>query len=205
MAIEERGQAAMPQENWQQQHHVDIGALSQRVTGLESIISDIRLAIGDLSKKLDAKPTNWWGIIAGIVALLSLIGTVFLQAMAPVNASLDRHEREIGHIADSAVNRADYLRDREESERWTSSLRDRQRFNEDRGVFKDDLERVERTIARTMDTMAKGIEGSATKTDLANDARRTDERINTIASALHDLQHDFYSARITPVTPSLMK
>ena len=171
-----------------QQAHVDIGALAQRVTGLEAGVQDIRGAIVDLSKKLDAKPTNWWAIIGGMMAVLTVIGGAIGMLMSPMNGNIERHEREIAHIADTAVNRADYLRDREESERWISSLRDRTRFNEDRGVFKSDLDRIDKALAKIVDA-------SATKTDLADDARRTDERISAVASGLHDLQHDFYTNR----------
>ena len=180
----------MPQEAWQQAH-VDIGALAQRVTGLEAGVQEIRGAIVDLSKKLDSKPTNWWGIIGGLTAVLTVIGGAIGMLMSPVNGSLDRHEREIAHIAETGVHRDDYARDREQTEKWLGSQRDRMRFNEDRGVFKDDLERVERALAKLADT-------AATKADLADDVRRTDERINTLANGLHDLQHDFYASRATP-------
>jgi hypothetical protein len=177
----------MPEQAWQQAH-VDIGALAQRVTGLENGLQEIRSAIGDLAKKFDAKPTNWWGVIAGMAALLTVIGGAIGMLMSPVNGTLDRHEREIGHIVESAVNRADYMRDRDETERWLNSLRDRQRFNEDRGVFKTDLDRLEKLVTKLTDS-------TATKSDLSEDERRTDDRINTIAGALHELQHDFSTSR----------
>lgn len=180
----------MPEQAWQQAH-VDIGALAQRVTGLEAGVQEIRSAIGDLAKKFDAKPTNWWGIIGGMTALLTVIGGAIGMLMSPVNGTLDRHEREIGHIVETAVNRADYIRDREETQRWLESLRDRQRFNEDRGVFKDDLDRLEKLVTKL-------TESSATKADLSDEQHRTDERVNTLAAALHELQHDFSTSRPGP-------
>jgi hypothetical protein len=165
---------------------VDIGALAQRVTGLENGVQDIRGAIGELSKKLDSKPINWWGIIGGIMAILTVVGTAIGMLMSPVNYALERHEREIEHVAQSSVDRADYLRNREETERWVGSLRDRTRFNEDRGVFKEDFSRLDQALAKLS-------EAAASKADLSDASRRTDERINMVASALHDLQHDFYA------------
>jgi hypothetical protein len=182
--------------DWQDSVHVDIGALAQRVTGLESGVQEIRGAIGDLSKKLDAKPTNWFGLIAALTAVLTVIGGAIAMLMSPINYALDRHEREITHITETAVNRADYMRDHEEAARWIENLRDRLRFNEDRGVFKGDLDRVEEAIA-------KGAENAATKAGLADEARRSDERINTIAGALHELQHDLWASRQAPgVSPA---
>lgn len=186
----------MPQEAWQQAH-VDIGALAQRVTGLESGLQEIRGAIGDLAKKLDSKPTNWWGIIGGLMAVLTVIGGAIGMLMSPVNSDIARHEIAISHIAETAVHRSDYLRDREETERWLGSLRDRVRFNEDRGVFKDDLDRVEKSLAKL-------AESAATKSDLADDAHRTDERLTTIAAGLNELRHDYYVNRppSPPLTPA---
>ena len=175
-------------EAWQQAH-VDIGALAQRVTGLESGVADIRGAISDLSKKLDSKPTNWLGVISGLVAILTVIGGAIGMLMSPVNSMLDRHERSIEHIAQTAINRTDYIRDHDENERWITSLRDRTRFNEDRGVFKDDLDRIDKALTKL-------AESAASKADLADAARRTDDRINTVANGLHDVQHDFYGARL---------
>ena len=183
----------MPQEAWQQAH-VDIGALAQRVTGLEAGVQEIRGAIVDLSKKLDSKPTNWIGVIGGLTAVLTVIGGAIGMLLSPVNGILDRHEHEIAHIAETGIHREDYVRDRDQTEKWLGSLRDRMRFNEDRGVFKDDMDRIEKAIAKLADT-------AATKADLADDAHRTDERINTIANGLHDLQHDFYTSQRGPGSP----
>ena len=180
----------MPPDAWQQAH-VDIGALAQRVTGLEGGVQEIRGAISDLSKKLDAKPTNWFGIISAQVGVLSVVGGAMALVMAPRDASIERHERDIARISENAVHRADYLRDAEQNERWLGSMRDRLRFNEDRGVFKDDLDRVDKAIAKIADAMAA-------KSDLADDARRTDERISALSAGLNELRHDFYMGRSTP-------
>lgn len=176
--------AAAP-EAWQQAH-VDIGALAQRVTGLENVVEQIRGAISDLSKKLDGKPTNWLGIIGAQVGVLTVVGAAMSMLLSSRDASIDRHEREITRILETAVNRTDYLRDSEQKDHWMESLRDRIRFNEDRGVFKDDLDRVDKTIAKLADAMA-------TRSDLTDDAKRTDERINSLATGLNDLRREVYS------------
>jgi len=181
----------MQQQAWAEQSHVDISALAQRVTGLENGVQDIKGIITELAKKLDARPTNWFGIIGAQVGVLTVIGGAITFLVNPINSDISRHEHEISHIAESAINRSDYLRDREETERWIGSLRDRQRFNEDRGVFKDDLDRLEKLVTRL-------AESAATKADLAEDQRRGDERINTLAGALHELQHDFAASRVAP-------
>ena len=182
-----------PPEAWQLQTHVDIGALAQRVTGLETGVQEIRGAIGELSKKLDAKPTNWYGIIAAQVGLLTVIGGAITFLVSPINASLERHERDIARISENAIHRSDYLRDAEQNERWLGSLRDRVRYNEDRGVFADDLGRVEKELSKLADM-------AATKTDLADDSHRTDERISALSAAINEIRHDVYVGRAQGVS-----
>jgi chromosome segregation ATPase len=139
-----------------EQAHIDIGALAQRVTGLEGGVADIRVAISELSRKLDGKPTNWYGVIGGVVSMLALIGTVFAQAIAPINTDLTRHERDISRITETALSKEDYYRAHEtlvkqvkdlsenaleqikeqdaREDKWVSSIQDRLRADEDGSV-----------------------------------------------------------------------
>lgn len=43
---------------WRDQNHIDIGALAERVAGLENAIVNIGDQLRDIGKRLDAKPTN---------------------------------------------------------------------------------------------------------------------------------------------------
>ena len=129
---------------WQSQ--VDIGALTQRVTGLEASVNGIVDSIRDLSKKLDSKPTNWWGLVGGMVGIFSVGGGAVTMLLSPVNGSIERHEHIITHIAESAINRDDYIRDRGETERWISSVRDRLRSDEDVAVSQKQLGELEKRL-----------------------------------------------------------
>jgi hypothetical protein len=129
---------------WQSQ--VDIGALTQRVTGLEASVNGIVDSIRALSEKLDSKPTNWWGLVAGMVGIFSLGGGAVTMLLSPINLSIERHEHGITHIAESAINREDYVRDRGETERWISSVRDRLRSDEDVAVSQRELGELEKRV-----------------------------------------------------------
>ena len=197
---------ASPQ-RWSEQAHIDLGALSQRVTGLEGRIVDIGTQIGDLSRKLDGRPTNWWAVIGGIVSLLTLIGIVFGQAIAPMNYNIDRHEREIAHIAETSINREDYLRDRAENERWLASLRDRMRSDEDNAVTRREIDALSHTLNDATAARDKVLDAAIARVDkeidnlldtyaeaktVADQFQHTDERINTIVGGLNEMRHDFY-------------
>ena len=202
-----------PPEAWQQAH-VDIGALAQRVTGVEGTLQQIWGALGDLSKKLDSKPTNWWGIIGGIVGLLTILGTVFVQAMQPVNGTLERHDHEIAHISENALRKDDYFRAHdalqrevkemnEKDERWIASLRDRLRDDEDHAItqrqFSELKERLDERYKIT-EAYAKAADESAASRITALDAQvvkrpeieaanhSQDERITALSTRMNAIQ-----------------
>ena len=185
--------------DWQDSVHVDIGALAQRVTGLEAGMQQIQGAIGDLSKKLDGKPTNWYGIIGVGATVLSVIGGAITMLISPINADLNRHERDIVHIGESVVGRSEYTRHHEELARWLENLRDRVRADEDIAVTRREHDALSK---RLDDEASSRLRGDAAIVDqftksMEADEHRTDERINTIANGLHDLQHDFYTTHQT--------
>lgn len=199
-----------PPDSWISQTHVDIGALAQRVTGLENGIQDIRGALGDLSKKLDAKPTNWWGIIGGLMAVLTVIGGSIGFLISPINTSLDRHERDISRMIQSNVGRSEYSKDHDEMSRWLESLRDRLRSDEDVAITRREFDTLARhldeeiaTATRLHSEMAARFEKSAeqmtsqaaSRSEMVESARRTDDRVSSLASGLNELRHDFYMGR----------
>jgi hypothetical protein len=146
-------------------------------------------------------------VIGGLATVLTVIGGAVTMRLQPIDSGLERHEHEIRAISeelnksvqkivDHTVAVGRYDRDHDEQERWTTSLRDRIRFNEDRGVFKDDLARVDKALEKLGDS-------SASKSDLEEAVRRSDERINTMGAALHDLQREVYSRPLsTGVRPA---
>ena len=167
-----------PRSQWSEQAHIDLGALSQRVTGVEGSISDIGGQLRDLSKKLDSKPTNWWGIIAGLVGLLGLVGGFFTQAIQPITAVLDRHERYL----EKTVSIDAYEKDRENSRRAVdlAAQREEAATTEREKVKAETLARLDKSVDRITELMA-------TRAELEAQARRSDERINAIAAGMHDL------------------
>ena len=199
-----------PPEEWLSQTHVDLGALAQRVTGLENGHSEIRGAIGDLAKKLDAKPTNWWGVIGGVMAILTVIGGAIGFLITPVNGTLSRHEQDIAHWAQMTITRPEYVKDHEELIKWLESLRDRIRVNEDVSVSRREFDTMakrldEEVVTRTKsdeeatDRIEKSLErleaSVATRADFAESNRRTDDKVNMLASSLNEIRRDFYAAK----------
>jgi hypothetical protein len=154
--------------SWHEQNHIDIGALSERVDGLASSIGDIRDTLASINKRIEAKPTDTWKIVGGVGVLLTLGGGFLFQSLAPLNAEIARHDREIGRVADTALTRDDYRREHDEFVSWVSSLRDRQRADED-------------TVAATRIEMAK-LEGATDErhAEYLRDHEETQARISTL-------------------------
>ena len=205
---------------WSESVHVDIGALAQRVTGLENSVQDIRVGIQDLSKKLDTKPTNWIGVISALVAVLAVVGGAIAFLIAPINDSLSRHERALEHVSTTALSRPEYTEHHQELERWITNLRDRMRADEDVAVTRRDVDAIMKRIDEEVATrirndsevlahLGKDVDRlsatSVTRAEMDADSRRTDERINTLGSGLHDLQHDFYTSGHSPAAISPAK
>ena len=189
-------------EGWQQAH-VDIGALAQRVTGLEAGMQQIQGAIGDLSKKLDAKPTNWVGLISVLAAVLTVIGGAIAMLMSPINGDLSRHEREIARLGETLVGREEYKQHHEELARWLENLRDRVRADEDLAVTRREFDALAKRVDDENAVRSRGdAELSARLAkEIEELARRDDERTTTVANGLHELQHDFYASHQAVVPP----
>ncbi|MDE2106274.1 MAG: hypothetical protein KGL39_54140 [Patescibacteria group bacterium] len=146
------------QEAWVEQAHVDIGALAQRVTGLEGAIASVVDQIHDLAKKLDTRPTNWYGVIAGVGVILTLGGGFFYQAIAPVNSEILRNSTHIDKLTDVISKMAGEVewktdvRDYERQARIEAQrLADRQRADEGAAdaSFRTIIENVARLDERT--------------------------------------------------------
>lgn len=87
-----------------QQARYDIGALEQRVYGLEKAISDVSSDIAALGTKIDERSrTPWATLIAAGGFLLAFMTTVGVLAYRPVEADIARHERRINAIDDRYI------------------------------------------------------------------------------------------------------
>lgn len=190
--------------NWDQARS-DINVLAQRVTGIEnglaSLSSDLRL----VSTKLDAKPTNWLSVAAAAAAVLSVVGGFLLQGKQPIDTALDRHDREITKIVDTAVDKDDFREFKRESSNWNLSLRDRLRSDEDNAVTQRQITELEARL----DEHHRLVEGSTSQilTDLKARVDAIDgqlikrpeiqsivdginSRINSIIVSINDIRHD---------------
>lgn len=82
----------------------DLGALEQRVFGLEKAIGDISAAISALGAKIDERArTPWATLISALVFLLMFISTVGVLVYNPINSELTRHERLIAKVQDRYI------------------------------------------------------------------------------------------------------
>lgn len=202
--------------NWDRAHS-DINVLAQRVTGIESALVGFGSQLQDIRKQLESKPTDVWKIIGGVVTVISLIGGFLLVGKQPYDEGLARHDREIGHLVDTAVNRTDYLRDREGEAEWNRNLRDRLRADEDNGVTQrqiselkerideryriteksndEKIVRVEKHIDSIDEQLIKRPEINSIVSGLdgrVNSVNTTlDNRINSVILGLNELRHDF--------------
>lgn len=104
------GDVANPRANRDQQARFDIGALEQRVYGVEKAVNDISSSIAALSTKIDERSrTPWATLIAAAGFLLLFMSTVGVLAYRPVQSDLDRHERRLNSFDERYV--ADLQRD----------------------------------------------------------------------------------------------
>lgn len=87
-----------------QQARYDIGALEQRVYGVEKAINDISSSIAALGTKIDERSrTPWATLISAAAFLLLFMSTVGILAYRPIEADIGRHERHLSGIEDRYV------------------------------------------------------------------------------------------------------
>lgn len=94
--------------NWHERNHIDLGKLDQRVTGLENAIGDIGDQLREIGRRLEARPTDVWKIIGGVVTIISLVGGFLLIGKQPYDEGLGRHDREISRLVETAVAKDDF-------------------------------------------------------------------------------------------------
>lgn len=83
----------------------DIGALEQRVYGVEKAVGEIRDYLASLSTKIDERSrTPWATLIACGGFVLALISAVGVLAYAPINVELARHESLLAEYQQRYVN-----------------------------------------------------------------------------------------------------
>src|SRR5271156_3250710 len=119
--------------NWDRAHS-DIEVVKSRMTSLENSFIGFGEQLRDIGKRLDSKPTDIWKIVGGIVGILALVGAFLYQGKAYIDGTLERHDREIGRITETAVSKEDFRQHSQESDSWLASLRDRLRSDEDNAV-----------------------------------------------------------------------
>src|SRR6185437_7445828 len=82
----------------------DIGALDQRVFGLEKAVNDISSSIAALGTKIDERSrTPWVTIIASFTLLLGFMTTIGVMVYQPIKADIDRLEHHTDQFQDQYV------------------------------------------------------------------------------------------------------
>lgn len=82
----------------------DIGALDQRVLGLEQAVQSISSQIGALSTKLDERGrTQWPTLITAGAFLLAITGGLGTLALRPIEANQMRHEHRLDKLEDRYI------------------------------------------------------------------------------------------------------
>jgi hypothetical protein len=132
------------------EHHNDMGALRERVSGaeraiaslgeqvannqrdtaqqLENLQQSLSLQIRDISASFAAsRSTNWGTIIAAVGVVIVLGGAVLTPIMSDIGKTADTLEK----LSDRAVRKDVFQRDQDEQNAWMASLRDRVRVDED--------------------------------------------------------------------------
>jgi len=116
--------------NWDRAHS-DIEVVKSRMTSLENSFIGFGEQLRDISKRLDTKPTDVWKIVGGVVGILALVGAFLYQGKAYIDLTLERQDREIGHLIETAVTKDVFQRSQDEQNSWLASLRDRARVDEE--------------------------------------------------------------------------
>ena len=153
MVTQPRSNSWQPRSNWQQEHHGDLGALRERVSGLErassnlsdqvannqrdtarqieTLQSNLSAQIRDMSSSYAAaKSTNWGTIIAAAGFIVLLGGAVLTPILGDLNKLSDTMEK----LSDKSERKDDFKKSWDELNSWASSLRDRLQLNENHDV-----------------------------------------------------------------------
>ena len=79
-----------------QQARYDIGALEQRVSGVEKGLGDLSSLISSLGTKIDERSkTPWVTFLAALTFLLMFVTAIGAAVYQPIRGDLDRHERRL--------------------------------------------------------------------------------------------------------------
>lgn len=92
-----------------EQTRVDIGALEQRVYGVEQGLQNILSQIGGLSTKLDERGRPQYSLLISIGGLLlGVIGSLSYTVITPITTDIGRLERGIDRLIDNTVSRREF-------------------------------------------------------------------------------------------------
>ena len=139
-----------PRTAWQHEHHGDLGALRERVSGTERAIDSIgdqvatlqrdtarqienlqtslSSQIRDISGSFAASRSTNWGTIISAVGVVMVLGAAVLT---PIMGDIGKTAEAVEKLTDKAVTRDVFQRSQDDQNSWLASLRDRARADED--------------------------------------------------------------------------
>jgi hypothetical protein len=149
MTTRRQSQYANNRYGWSE-HHNDLGALRERVSGTERAVANLGDLVAnnqrDTAKQIEnlqtslsaqirdisgsfaaSRATNWGTIIAAVGVVVVLGGAV----LTPIMSDLGKTAEAVQKLADKAVTRDIYNHDQDGQNSWLASLRDRSRAEED--------------------------------------------------------------------------
>jgi hypothetical protein len=141
---------APPRTTWQHEHHGDLGALRERVSGAERAIDSIGVQVAtlqrDTARQIEnlqtslssqirdisgsfaaTRTTNWGTIIAAVGVVVVLGGAV----LTPIMSDIGKTSEALDKLTDKAVTKDVFQRSQDEQNSWLASLRDRARADEE--------------------------------------------------------------------------
>ena len=139
-----------PRTAWQHEHHGDLGALRERVSGTERAIDSIgdQVAtlqrdtarqienlqtslsgqIRDIATSFTASRSTNWGTIISAVGVVAVLGAAVLT---PIMSDIGKTAETLEKLSDKAVTKDVFKYSQEEQNSWLANLRDRARADED--------------------------------------------------------------------------
>lgn len=159
----------------------DIEVTKQRITGLENAFVGVNAKLEDISKRLEARPTDIWKVIGGVVAVLALVGGFLWQGKEPLDDNLARHDREISRLVETAVSKDDFKLSLEQQQRRNLAMDAAITKVADESATRTAKVTDEMTAARIALAFASGQEAAWHEQYVKDDARHTN-REDTIDS-----------------------
>jgi chromosome segregation ATPase len=195
-----------------------LGRLQQDTSAqFSNLASSVSAQMHEVSAKIDAqannyassRATNWTAFFSTAAAVGAFILTLGGMAIWPITTNLNAVTIDLKDISKAALQKEDFRAYAQETSGWISNLRDRLRADEDGSVsqrqFAEFRERVDER-SHTASEEAKAEHSrlerridelsavAATKAEVSDDTRRTDERFTALNGYLGELRHDYATA-----------